>query len=155
MKWITRARPKTDRIACPWLIRRFIDPDAEIVFVSADRVLDTAAAHGGHSFDAKNATYTHRRDGDRERCTFEVLVEEYHLGGDPALARLARIVHAADVGGDLDTDPIGPGLLAIGQGGLRVEDDDQRLLERGMFVYDALYAWCQAQATAQEPTIAS
>jgi hypothetical protein len=95
------------------------------------------------AFDAKDATYTHRRTPGGELCTFEVLIDEHHLGTDTALARLARIVHAADVSGQLDTDPLGPGLLAIGQGGLHVEDDDHRLLERGMFVYDALYAWCQ------------
>ena len=143
MKWVTRARPKTDRIACPWLIRRFIDPNAEIVYVPADQVLATAAREGGHSFDAKDATYTHRRTPAGELCTFEVLIDEHHLGDDPALARLARIVHAADVAADLHSDPFGPGLLAIGQGGLHVEDDNHRLLERGMFVYDALYAWCQ------------
>jgi hypothetical protein len=139
MKWVTRGRPKTDRIACPWLIRRFIDPHAEILFVPADQVLDIAARESGHSFDANGATYTHRGN----KCTFEVLIDEHHLTGDPALTRLARIVHAADITGDLDTDPLGPGLLAIGEGGLHVEDDDQRLLERGTFVYDALYAWCQ------------
>ena len=72
-------------------------------------------------------------------------MDAFDLGGDPALARLARIVHAADVAGELDRDPLGPGLLAIGEGGLEVEADDQRLLERGRFVYDALYAWCQQQ----------
>jgi hypothetical protein len=107
MKWVTRSRPKTDRIACPWLIRRFIDPDAQILFVPADQVLDTADREGGYSFDTKDATY-----------------------------------------GQLHTDPLGAGLLAIGQGGLHVEDDDHRLLERGMFVYDALYAWCQHHAEA-------
>ena len=145
MKWVTRARPKTDRIACPWLIRRFIDPDAEIRYVPADQVLAVAAREGGHSFDAKDATYTHRRTPAGEKCTFEVLIDEHHLGGDPALARLAAIVHAADIAADRHTDPLGPGLLAIGEGGLHVEDDDQRLLERGLFVYDALYAWCQHQ----------
>ena len=139
MKWITRERPKTDRIACPWLIRRFIDPDAEIVFVPADQVLAVAAAEGGHSFDAKDATYTHRGS----KCTFEVLIDEYHLETDPALVRLARIVHAADIASDIDSDPIGRGLLAIGEGGLYAESDDQVLLHRGSFVYDALYAWCQ------------
>ena len=76
-----------------------------------------------------------------------MLVDQFQLGGDPALARLARIVHAADIAGQLDSDPLGPGLLAIGVGGLAIEADDQRLLERGMFVYDALYAWCQQQTT--------
>jgi hypothetical protein len=148
MKWVTRARPKTDRIACPWLIRRFIDPDAQILFVPADQVLAVAAQEGGQSFDAKDATYTHRRTPAGEKCTFEVLIDEHDLDTDPALARLAQIVHAADISGDLHTDPLGPGLLAIGQGGLHVEDDDHRLLERGMFVYDALYAWCQQQTAA-------
>jgi hypothetical protein len=139
MKWVTRERPKTDRLACPWLIRRFIDPEAEIVYMPRDAVLDTARREGGHSFDAEGAEYTHRDS----KCTFEVLIDEFGLGGDPALGRLAKIVHAADVSEDLDSDPAGPGLLAIGIGGLKVETDDQRLLERGSFVYDALYAYCQ------------
>ena len=140
MKWVTRARPKTDRIACPWLIRKFIDPDAEILYVPREEVLSIAANQGAHSFDAPGAEYDHR-DG---KCTFEVLIDEYHLD-DPTLARLAKIVHAADIDDDLDTDPAGPGLLAIGLGGLDVEADDHRLLERATFVYDALYAWCRQQ----------
>ena len=143
MKWVTRARPKTDRIACPWLIRRFIDPAAEIRYVPADQVLAVAEIEAAHSSDAPDAEFTHR---DNQR-TFEVLIDHYNLGGDPALARLARIVHAADITGQLDSDPLGPGLLAIGEGGLAVEASDQRLLERGLFVYDALYAWCQQQTT--------
>jgi len=139
VKWVTRARPKTDRIACPWLIRRFIDPQAEIRYVPADQVLTTARQEDARTFDAPDAEFTHRGN----QCTFEVLIDEFHLGGDPALARLARIVHAADIAADLGSDPLGPGLLAIGEGGLAVEADDQRLLERGLFVYDALYAWCQ------------
>jgi hypothetical protein len=143
VKWVTRARPKTDRIACPWLIRRFIDPAAEIRYVPADQVLAMAEIEAAHSFDAPDAEFTHRGD----QCTFEVLIDHYNLGGDPALVRLARIVHAADIPGELDSDPLGPGLLAIGEGGLAVEVDDQRLLERGLFVYDALYDWCQQQTT--------
>jgi hypothetical protein len=146
MKWITRARPKTDRIACPWLIGKFIDPDAEFLYARADQVLDLAASDNAISFDAPGARYTHR-DGN---CTFEVLIEDYQLSSDPALARLAKIVHAADIAEDIGTDPAGPGLLAIGVGGLDVEADDHRLLERGQFVYDALYAWCQREATAQQ-----
>jgi hypothetical protein len=138
MRWITRARPKTDRIACPWLIRRFIDPEAEIVFLPPDEVVAAAAADpDARSFDAPDADYTHRGDA----CTFEVLIQDFDLGDDLALGRLATIVHAADVSGALDSDPLGPGLLAIGEGGLDVEADDQRLLDRGTFVYDALYAW--------------
>jgi len=139
VKWVTRERPKTDRIACPWLIRRFIDPEAEILYVPSAEVLPTAEREGAHSFDAPDAEYTHR-DG---KCSFETLIEEFDLDGDPALVRLAKIVHAADVAEDRDTDPLGPGLQAIGSGGLAVEGDDHRLLERGSFVYDALYAWCQ------------
>jgi hypothetical protein len=143
-KWITRARPKTDRIACPWLIRRWIDPDAEILYVPAADVLDIAASEEAHSFDAPGAEFDHR-DG---KCTFEVLIDDFDLAGDPALVRLARIVHAADIDGELDTDPGGPGLLAIGLGGLDVEVDDDRLLDRASFVYDALYAWCTRQLEA-------
>ncbi len=110
MRWVTRERPKTDRIACPWLIRRFIDPDAEILYVPADQVLDVARDKDARSFDAPGADFTHR-DG---RCTFEVLVEDHGLTADPGLARLAQVVHAADIDGELDTDPLGPGLLAIG-----------------------------------------
>ena len=143
MKWVTRERPKTDRVACPWLIRRFIDPDAEILYVPRDQVLSTAQSDGARSFDADGAEFTHR-DGS---CTFEVLIEDFDLGGDPALARLARIVHAADIETELHTDPIGPGLLAIALGALDIEPDDHRLLERQSFVYDALYAWCRKQTT--------
>ena len=142
MKWITRARPKTDRIACPWLIAQFIDPNAEILYVPADRLLEEAERLGAISFDAPGARYTHR-DG---KCTFEVLIDEYDLAGDLALARLAKIVHAADINGEVGTDPAGAGLLAIGVGGLLAESDDQRLLDRATFVYDALYAWCQNQS---------
>lgn len=139
MLWVTRERPKTDRIACPWLIRRFIDPEAEILYVPADQVLEVATAKGGHSFDAKGAEFTHRGP----KCSFEVLIDDFDLGSDPALARLAQIVHAADVSADVHTNPLGAGLLAIGEGGLDAEGDDYRLLERGSFVYDALYAWCR------------
>jgi len=142
MKWITRARPKTDRIACPWLIRKFIDTKAEIVYLPPEHVIDAAKADpDARSFDASGADYTH----DGPLCTFEVLIREFKLGGDPALVRLAEIVHAADVSDDLGADPLGAGLLAIGVGGLDVEEDDQRLLERGTFVYDALYAWCRRE----------
>jgi hypothetical protein len=144
MKWVTRARPKTDRIACPWLIRRFIDPAAEIVYVPAVDVLTTADVEDARSFDAPGANYTHRDD----KCTFEVLIDDFNLDTDPALVRLARIVHAADIDGELATDPAGPGLLAIGLGGLDVEADDQRLLDKASFVYDALYAWCARQIAA-------
>ncbi|HEY5180231.1 MAG TPA: chromate resistance protein ChrB domain-containing protein [Dermatophilaceae bacterium] len=149
------ARPPQDgRIACPWLIRRFIDTDAKIIYVPADQVLMAAAEQWGYSFDAPGARYTHQPspDGTSEWCTFETLISAHDLGADPALARLAKIVHAADVAADSDTDPLGPGLLAIGVGGLDVEPDDQVLLDRGMFVYDALYAWCVRQVETTSAT---
>ena len=142
MKWVTRARPKTDRIACPWLIRRFIDPDAEILYVPKQDVLAVARDQQAHSFDTPGAEFDHR-DG---RCTFEVLIDHFGLDRDRALVRLAAIVHAADIDTELHTHPLGPGLLAIGLGGLDVEADDHRLLERATFVYDALYAWSAQQA---------
>jgi hypothetical protein len=139
MKWVTREHPKTDRIACPWLIRRFIDPDAEIAFLAAEQVLDYAEREGANSFDAQGARYTHRGG----LCSFEVLVEEYGLGGDPALALLARIVHGADVTEDRDATPQSPGLLAITEGFALLGLHDQRQLELELPVYDALYAWAQ------------
>ncbi len=146
MKWVTRARPKTDRNACPWLIRRFLDPDAEILYVPAEQVLSVAKAEDAHSFDAPGANYGHR-DG---KCTFVVLIEDHSLGGGPALARLACIVHAADIDSELGTNPVGPSLRTLGLGGLAVEADDHWLLERASFVYDALYAW-SAQDAAGGP----
>jgi hypothetical protein len=143
MHWVTRQRPKTDRIACPWLIANFIDLDAEFVFTAPDLVLAIASDLSGYSFDAPGATYAHHGD----QCTFEVLLDEYQLNGDPALVLLAQIVHAADVEGALGQHPVGAGLLAIGIGGLDVEADDHVLLDRGRFVYDALYAWCQREAS--------
>jgi hypothetical protein len=145
VKWVTRERPKVDRIACPWLIRRFIDPDAEFLYVPADEVLATAEREGGKSFDAKGATFTHRKQADgTEWCSFETLMHEHHLESDAALSELARIVHAADVSSDVDGHPFGAALRAIGNAGAAVEPDDLRLLERATFVYDALYAHAQA-----------
>ena len=145
MRWVTRARPKTDRIACPWLIRRFIDPDAEILYVPTDQVVTVQDEQSAHGFDTPGATYDHRGN----KCTFEVLIDDYDLAGDPALVRLARIVHAADIDSEMHTDPFAPALLALAVGGLDVEADDHRLLGRASFVYDALYAWSVHQvATA-------
>jgi len=141
MKWVTRARPKTDRIACPWLIRRFIDPDAEFLYVLTDQVLDVAETEGAHGFDTPGAEFDHAGN----KCTFEVLIDHFQLDGDRALLRLAQIVHAADIDSEVHTDPFAPALLALAFGGLDVERDDHRLLERASFVYDALYAWCVKQ----------
>jgi len=143
MKWVTREHPKTDRIACPWLIRKFIDPDAEIVYVPNDQVLDYAAREGATSFDAPDATYTHR-DG---KCSFETLVDEYHID-DPAIALLGKVVHGADVSEDRDATPQSRGLEAIADGFALLGVDDQRQLELELPVYDALYAWAKRQVMA-------
>lgn len=143
MQWVTREHPRTDRIACPWLIRAFIDPDAEIVYLPKDQVLDHAARTGATSFDAPGATYTHR-DG---KCTFEVLVDEYRID-DPAVALVARIVHGADVSEDPDAAPQSAGLLAIADGFAALELGDRRQLELELPVYDALYAWARQQVPA-------
>jgi hypothetical protein len=140
MKWVTREHPRSDRIACPWLIRKFIDPEAEIVYVPRDEVLDYAEREGAISFDAPGAKYTHR-DG---KCSFETLVEEYEIT-DPAVAVLARVVHGADVSEDRDVTPQSRGLEAIADGFALLELDDQRQLELELPVYDALYAWAQQE----------
>src|SRR6266508_3971892 len=140
MKWVTRERPKTDRIACPWLIRKFIDPEAEFLYVPADDVPAVAEREDAYSYDAPGARFTHR-DG---LCSFEVLVEEYELD-DPAVRLLARIVHGADVSGDEDATPQSRGLEAIAEGFHRLELGDHRQLELSLPVYDALYAWCRQE----------
>ncbi len=142
MKWVTREHPRTDRIACPWLIRKFIDPTAEIVYVPRDQVLDYAAREGATSFDAKGARYTHR-DG---KSSFETLVEEFKID-DPASALLAQVVHGADVQQDRDATPQSPGLLAIADGFALLDVDDQRQLELELPVDDALDAWAQHQVS--------
>ncbi len=129
MKWVTRENASVDRIACPWLIRRFIDPDAEFLYAPRDQVLEVAERDSAHSYDAPGAKYTHR-DG---KCSFDVLVEEYKLGADPALVRMAEVVHAADVSEDRDRSPEGPGLYAIARGFalLHGTDDHEKIrLER-------------------------
>lgn len=145
MKWVTREHPKTDRIACPWLIRNFIDADAEFLYVPAEQVLATAEREGAHSYDAAGARYTHR-DG---LCSFEVLVEDYGIT-DPAVHMLARIVHGADVAEDRCATPQSPGLQAVAEGfHYLIPDDDHRQLELEWPVYDALYAWCKHRVGAE------
>jgi hypothetical protein len=143
MRWVTRERPKTDRIACPWLILNFIDPEAEFVYVPPDQVLVVAEREGAHSYDAPGAKYTHR-DG---LCSFEVLVEEYGID-DPAVRLLARVVHGADVAEDRDATPESRGLLAVAEGFHLLELGDHRQLELSLPVYDALYAWCRNEVAA-------
>jgi hypothetical protein len=140
MKWVTRENANVDRIACPWLIRRFIDQEAEFLFVPRDQVLEVAEREGAHSYDAPGGEYTHRNG----KCSFDVLIEEFDLAGDAALVRLARIVHAADVSEDRDTSPEGAGLYAIAHGfALLHGTEDHRKIKLETPMYDALYAWCQ------------
>ena len=144
MKWVTRENANVDRVACPWLIKRFIDPGAEFLFVPGDQVLEVAEREGARSYDTAGAEYTHR-DG---KCSFDVLVEEFDLASDPALVRLAQIVHAADVTEDRGTSPEGPGLYAIAHGfALLHGTEDHRKIELETPMYDALYAWCQTQVS--------
>ena len=138
MKWITRSHVKVDRVACPWLITRFIDSEAEFLFVPKSRVEAVARENGAIPFDAPGAELGHQ-DG---KCSFETLLEKYQLL-DLALQRLGQIVHAADT--DEDGDPLGPGLKAVATGySLRFPDDLENL-EHQFEVYDALYAWCRLQ----------
>jgi hypothetical protein len=139
MQWVTREHPHTDRVACPWLIRRYLDPGADIVYVPRDQVLAYAEQRGAISFDAPGARYTHR-DG---LCSFEVLIEDHALTGDPALALMARIVHGADIAEDRDATPESRGLLAIAEGFALLGLPDQEQLALELPVYDALYAWCR------------
>jgi hypothetical protein len=140
MKWVTRERPKIDRLACPWLIRRFIDPEAEVLYVPATAVRRTAEETGAIPFDIPDVELGH----DGERCSFDAFLKKYALD-DPALARLAQIVRAADTD-TLDRSREAPGLLAITLGlGANIQDD-QRLLEAGMLLYDALFTWCRTLA---------
>ncbi len=141
MEWVTREHPHTDRIACPWLIRRFIDLNAVITYVPRDEVLPYAERSAAISFDAPGARYTHR-DG---LCTFEVLVEEHGLEGDAALALVARVVHGADVSEDADVTPQSRGLEAIARGFMDLGVTDQEQLALELPVYDALYAWAKRE----------
>ncbi|MBV6442638.1 MAG: helix-turn-helix domain-containing protein [Haliscomenobacteraceae bacterium CHB4] len=137
MKWITRHRPKIDRIACPWLIRRFIDPAAEIIYVPDEKVLPRAEALDATPFDVPGVEYTHYGD----ECTFDYFLKKYKLD-DPALHVLADIVRGADTDRHYLAEQA-PGLWAISAGLAHNTPDDLELLEKGMMIYDALYAWAK------------
>jgi hypothetical protein len=144
MLWITRSHVHVDRVACPWLISRFVDNQAEFIFVPKSQVTQVAAGTGAIPFDAPGVELGHHEG----RCSFESILLKYDLT-DPALARLAQIVHAADVSADIDTDPLGRGLEAIATGfSLRYPKDADNLALQ-FEVYDALYAWCRLQTTGQ------
>ena len=138
MKWVTRERPKIDRLACPWLIRRFIDAQAEILYVPASEVIATAAQTGAIPFDVPGVELTH----DGPLCSFDAFLKKYRLE-TPGLARLAEIVRAADTD-TLERSREAPGLLAITLGLNANIHDDQRLLDTALVVYDALYTWCSS-----------
>jgi hypothetical protein len=145
MKWVTRERPKIDRIACPWLIARFIDKEPEFLYVPAAEVLATAAKTGAVPFDVPGVEMSHVG----ELCSFDAFLAKYGLA-DPALQQLAAIVRGADTA-RLDLTPQSAGLHAISLGLSRTCADDHQMLGHGMVIYDALYAWClgcQAEAHA-------
>lgn len=137
-RWVTREHPKIDRIACPWLIARFVDRDAEFLYVPAPEVKRIAAERAAIAYDVPNVDFTHHGDC----CSFDAFIKTYRLGADPALAQLAHIVRGADTG-NLALAPQAPGLLAVSQGLSRQYPDDHEMLRHGMVVYDALYSWCR------------
>ena len=140
MKWITRAGVKVDRVACPWLIRRFVDPQAEFHFVPADEVASEAKRLGATPFDVAGVELGHQG----QRCSFEAILGKYNLTSDAALVLLGRIVNGADTDNALYRQPEGPGLAAVAEGfrhlGWR---DDQEICAAEAVVYDALYAYCR------------
>lgn len=139
MKWITRARPKIDRIACPWLIARFIDREPEFLFVAPDRVIEAANETGAIAFDVPGVEFSHVG----ELCSFDAFLKKYQLS-DAALRTLALIVRGADTN-RLDLAPQCAGLLAVSLGLSRVFADDHEMLRHGLVMYDALYAWCRSR----------
>jgi hypothetical protein len=140
MKWLTRSHVHVDRVACPWLISRFVDNEAEFLFVPKNQVKKIASEQDAIPFDVPDVELGHH-DG---RCSFEAIIAKYELQ-DPALLRMAKIVHAADVAADLDTDPIARGLEAIAVGyGIRFPNDEENI-GRQFEMYDALYAWCRLE----------
>lgn len=140
MKWITRSHVHVDRVACPWLITRFVDSDATFLFVPRSKVLEVAEKEGAIPFDTPGTELHHRGD----LCTFDVIIQEYHLT-DRALLRMAEIINAADTD-RLDADPLAAGLEAVAVGYSLRYPDDRENIERQFEVYDALYAWCRLDA---------
>ncbi len=138
--WVTRARPKVDRIACPWLIRRFVDPQAQFLFVPPSEVVGVAERFGATPFDVEGDGIVWSHDGDR--CTFDVMIEGFGLAGLAPLAHLALIVRGADTARP-DIAPEAAGLVALSLGLSRMFADDLEQLDAGMLIYDALYRWCR------------
>ena len=148
MKWITRARVKVDRVACPWLIKKFVDKNAEFIFVPAEQVQAEAAFLGAIPFDVPGVELGHHN----KECSFEAIVKKYNLFNDPALVLLARIVNGADTDNTLYSQPEGPGLSAVAEGfrhlGLA---DDHAISKAEWIVYDALYAYCKEMVKQGRP----
>jgi hypothetical protein len=142
MLWVTRSHVHVDRVACPWLIRRFVDAEAQFLFVPKSQVAAVAEETGATPFDAPGVKLGHHGG----RCSFEAILANYGLT-DPALQRLGKIVHAADIAEDRLTDVLAPGLEAIAKGFGQLFPDDAANLENQFVVYDALYAWCRNEAT--------
>jgi hypothetical protein len=139
--WVTRAHVHIDRVACPWLIRRFIDSEAHFIFVNKDHVAQVAAETGAIPFDAPGAELGHHEG----KCSFEAILTRYGLT-DAGLQRMARVVHAADISADRAQDPLAAGLEALATGFALLFPADALNLEKQFVVYDALYAWCRLHA---------
>lgn len=147
MKWVTREHVKVDRVACPWLIRKFVDPEAEFLFVPRDQVLATAEREGAIPFDYPGVELGHHE----RRCSFEAIVARYGIA-DPAIALLAQIVNGADGSPEVYNRPEARGLEAIAEGFRHLGlEDDHEILARESIVYDALYAYCQQEVQRVQP----
>ena len=140
MKWITREKVKVDRVACPWLIRKFIDPQAEFLFVAENKVLDVGQREGATPFDVQGVEFGHHG----KECSFDALVKKYQLERDPAIVLLAKIVNGADTDNTLWNQPESPGLNALAEGFRHLGyKNDPEIIAAESIVYDALYAYCQ------------
>jgi len=144
MLWVTRSHVHVDRVACPWLIKRFIDSEAHFLFVPKSQVNQVVQDRGAIPFDAPGVELGHHEG----KCSFETIIDKYELT-DPGLLRLAQIVHAADIAADLHTDEIAPGLEAIASSFGLILPDDTTNLESQFVLYDALYAWCRLQVVSR------
>jgi hypothetical protein len=148
MKWITRERVKVDRVACPWLIKKFVDPQAEFLFVPTDKVMEIAKQEGATPYDVKDVELGHHG----KECSFEAILKKYNLTGDPALVLLGKIVNGADTDNTLWQQPEGWGLEAIAEGFRHLGyQDDHAVNAAEWIVYDALYAYCQEMIRQGKP----
>jgi len=144
VKWVTRSHVHVDRVACPWLITRFIDSEAQFIYVAKNQVEQVVKETGAIPYDVPNVELGHKNG----KCSFETIIEKYGLT-DPALLRLAKIIHAADIESELSTDTIAAGLKAIATGFSVRFPDDLENLERQFDIYDALFAWCRLQVAKE------